>query len=696
MAWVNSCASTCGIHAANISSFSDLADGVALSNLAAHFLDCGELHKDQLAVRLNVTANTQDHVLLGMVMMEAIQGAQKEQAIGAIMTLEPDYQAVIAQLLQTQMAGLFELQVESKAAKRASVSYNELRRLSGGNLHPSLGDDGMREELKRLHSELEEYTRKADLARQGQKKAGGSLRELRAKLCDEEDMAHEAEKNLLAFEDECRKSVGQLDHLRFEVAQERDNEVEDDSIVKIRRRIEDQSRECRDWRAKQDDIRAHIDHAHSSGEKQEKENWRRTALLSKIVRLEEAYKEKENKVRAVKGQQFQEEKATANIEYQMQSAAAELAVSDERCSEMSSLAIGAEMELEYAESKLHGCTSELQVFRKGDIDGLNEDLAMRGVIAATLEQACGDAHSRYLVQEAEVPLLEEAIKRVADDLAELHQKREAGANDAQSEVQADKDQAKKVRMELTDMRANVSREEDQVRRLRVEADQATASRVSAHEEANAAVARYNAEASERIKAQFPGRGAPLPKANPVAAAAQNGTPAAAVGAVGSQATPAAAAASSQPVRRKSVGGQLAMGKTMSSKAGRAAARLSQAAGNAADLMPTASAPMVAKLREQLVLRERELVWRESMAGEAETFHQREVKLISGAIHQLGLKYAKVLSECEAAMSAEQDLQDEVEEEALETLRKQGGTGPGGEAKAKSAMKPALRGALKAG
>mmetsp|Transcript_629 Transcript_629/g.1050 ORF Transcript_629/g.1050 Transcript_629/m.1050 type:complete len:105 (-) Transcript_629:75-389(-) len=53
------------------------------------------------------------------------------------------------------------------------------------------------------------------------------------------------------------------------------------------------------------------------------------------------------------------------------------------------------------------------------------------------------------------------------------------------------------------------------------------------------------------------------------------------------------------------------------------------------------------LQEQLVLRERELRHREALASEAESRHGREMRLLASSLHRLGLRYGRLLSQCEA-------------------------------------------------
>jgi len=63
------------------------------------------------------------------------------------------------------------------------------------------------------------------------------------------------------------------------------------------------------------------------------------------------------------------------------------------------------------------------------------------------------------------------------------------------------------------------------------------------------------------------------------------------------------------------------------------------------------------LEFQIMLREREQAHRESLAGECEARHQRELRLLAAALHKLGIRYGRVLCNSES-LAAEEASQGE--------------------------------------
>jgi len=58
-------------------------------------------------------------------------------------------------------------------------------------------------------------------------------------------------------------------------------------------------------------------------------------------------------------------------------------------------------------------------------------------------------------------------------------------------------------------------------------------------------------------------------------------------------------------------------------------------------------PNVEMLEEQIHLRQRELAFKENQASEAEAAHSREVALMASSLHRLGMRYGRLLGQCQA-------------------------------------------------
>lgn len=617
VAWVNACTPD-----SRIDCFGDLADGVVLCRLATLFLEEAGSDKQSLALYLSVPPGQADQVLLGALLLQAVEGPQREQAINAIMGLEDAHKAEIALLIETQMQGLA---VEAPPRKSLIVADTvaQLRRPSAVPpfQSPDRGVDGRRpsgfdsspevvKELEahaqQLRTELIERESQCQLSKMGQQKASTELREIQERACYEEDAAHDSERQLLHFEAECHRLVDEVSNLEDETLQQRKSSAKDSAFSELQQHIDEEARACRIERSKQVDVEARLINAELGTKRTEQENWMRAAWTTKLHKVEDQLSEMESKMRNIRSLQFKSEQEVAGLEFQSEEAVHRSNKCEEELQDMQSRYRETEEEHQRAQQLLDICGEELKCLKSCDLDLIHQELSMRSVVAARLEQNCGDIHTRSCIREAEIPLLEEAIAKMDAEHAELSEKKEQ-MNPENDLVNKEKAKASKVRTELTDARANLRKEEDQVRLLRLDCDEASARRRAVQEQVNAALKEQKAVAASRR---------PRPAELLSFAALKTG-------------------------------------------------QIDAARPTDASKAPAVVAPMVQKLREQLQLREKELVWRELQAGEAEALHGKEMKLMSGCIHELGIKYARLLSESENAAAAEQDLQDELEEEALE-------------------------------
>lgn len=62
---------------------------------------------------------------------------------------------------------------------------------------------------------------------------------------------------------------------------------------------------------------------------------------------------------------------------------------------------------------------------------------------------------------------------------------------------------------------------------------------------------------------------------------------------------------------------------------------------------TQQGPSVNLLEEQIQLRQQELAFKENQASEAEAAHSREVALMASSLHRLGMRYGRLLGQCQA-------------------------------------------------
>lgn len=621
VAWVNACSPDC-----RIDSFDGLADGVVLCRLASLFLEGAGSDKSSVASYLSVSGQP-DQIVLGTLLLHAIEGSQREQAINAIMALEDTHKAVIAHLIDTQMEGLVvEAPAPAPAPRKKSLiaadTVAQLRRPSA--VPPDRGadvGDASSEALKELESqvqhlrtELLERESQCEVARLGQQKASKQLRELHEQACNEEDAAHDSERQLKNFESEYNRLVDEVSNLEDEALQQRKRSAKDSGFHELQQRIDEEARACRVERGKQVDIEAQLINAELGTSRTDKENWMRAAWTTKLHNVEDHLSETESKMRSIRIVQFQEEQVLATLEFQAEEAVQKSNKADDELTEMQTRHRMTNDEHQRAQQWLDICGEEIKSLKSCDLDFIKQELSMRSVVAARLEQTCGDTHTRSCVREAEIPLLEEALEKREAEHSELSEKKDAADAKANELVSNEKAKAMKVRTEITEARGALRREEDKVRRVKRDCDEVTAKRKVVQEEANAALDQQKALAASR-------------RPRPV--------------------------------------------ELIPLTLFKAASRQVSAARPPEAVKATASTSMVQKLREQLQLREKELVWRESQAGEAEALHGKEMQLLSGSIHELGIKYAKILSESENAAAAEQDLQDELEEEALEKQKLKG-------------------------
>eukprot|EP00913_Durusdinium_trenchii_P034061 g31881.t1 len=66
-----------------------------------------------------------------------------------------------------------------------------------------------------------------------------------------------------------------------------------------------------------------------------------------------------------------------------------------------------------------------------------------------------------------------------------------------------------------------------------------------------------------------------------------------------------------------------------------------------EVLRGASGPSVEVLQEQIQLRQQELAFKELQAQEDEALHAREVSLLASSLHRLGMRYGRLLGQCQA-------------------------------------------------
>lgn len=451
----------------------------------------------------------------------------------------------------------------------------------------------MRSHLRDLRSELQGLQRESDASRQASRVATANIREARAKVWYEEDIAIQRSEQLVEFEDECRRLDSRVDLLREELRQDSAT-TNNDATAELQQRLHEQMRKCAAMRSRGDDLQARLVNAELGTERMEKQNWRRSALRSKITRLEESRQERDRRLMGMKSMQFQEEAMAGRLRDELEEANQRLASQGRGIMKVKYLYVRYEEVQENAQSRLDSYGEELRVLKKGDVNAMCEELTLRRQMAAQLEQNCGDSHTRSMLVQAQLPILEEMARQAAGDL-EMSASGSERFRDVDPEMAIEKAKTKKISAELREARHAIRAQEAEAKKIDFQLGDLSRKLREAEAKAELEIEKMN-RADKR-------------------------------------------AAAEKAERR-----------------------------DEHDDLPVPSGPMVAKLREQLLLRERELRWRECNAAEVQRYHDREMELLSGALHQLAIKYGKLLSEAEAAEKDEQHYFDDLEEEALEEAR----------------------------